>query len=85
MTECARYPADLHAIGRLLHLLSERICFGPGWGKIGRVTGGLAWLLPPMDKESKGHSETTNQQILHPLKKTFAPCPCRIHVQNKLG
>lgn len=42
LTGYVRYPADLHAIGRLLHLFSEGVCFGPGWGKITGMTGGLA-------------------------------------------
>lgn len=69
MTHRVRYPADLHAIGRLLHLFSKRIWFGPSWGKIAGVTGGLAWLLPPMDRESKGCCETMNYWTVREFKK----------------
>lgn len=64
-----RYPANLHAVGRLLHLLSERICFGPSWGKITGVTRGLAWLLPPIDRDSKGHSKTMSKIMVQAFKE----------------
>lgn len=44
-----QYPANLHSVCRLLHLLPESIGFGSRWLQVARQPRGLCRLLPPED------------------------------------
>lgn len=62
------HPTDLHTIGRLLHLLSEGIGFGPGWCFFIGQSRRFRWLVPPTVQRREWHRQcmcATSEDSLH--------------------
>lgn len=68
-----RYPADLHSVGRLLHLLPQSVSFGARGLQVAGQTRGLGRLLPPAERRQSCHGGmgTCAEQCLEPRATTL--------------
>lgn len=64
--EGPRYPADLHSVGCLLHLLPESVSFGSRWLQVAGQARGFHRLLPPAGGQGSLRAVTTPQSPQRP-------------------